>query len=366
MELFLLYFDGVFNLAVLVLGVVLIARAQDNRLRLWWGITMVMLGVVLVYGSIDWIYVYQSEKQVYSDDHYGLLRLVPMIKGFTVAVSISLFSVSSLSPFYLTKAKFVVFYIPVLLVAQIGFCYYFFNGYFTEIHSFKEIVSNIHQLDVQVRLFILSIVVIVLPAYSLFPILGDWSSAWRRATPLLYIFVGSMCFMLFYYLAYTLIENRFIFYTSSMANTIPCIIFSVYFLLSENPFSYRIAENDIREIQRENNPVDELYNRMQEYFEHHHPFVNPDYALCNLANEMHVPQILVVKAIKSGGFTGFREYINFLKIQRFKALAKVSPKLTVKELMYKSGFSSRSAFYRIFSEYENTTPTEFMSTFNAE
>lgn len=362
MELFLLYFDACFNLAVLILGVVSIFRAQDNNIRLWWGIIMVLLGVVLLYGSADWIYRYNQGGSAYSDCHYGLLRFSPMVKGFIVTVCLSLFSLAALHPAYLTRIKLVVFFIPVLALVIIVICYYLFNGYFTEIHTIQDIVSNISNLDVKVRLFVAVIMLITVPVYFFMPILGDWTSTWRRATPLYYLFLYTMFFMLGYFIAYTLVENRFIFYSASMANTIPCIIFSIYFLLHENPFSYRLAIADKEEEAEDEAALDKmLYNNMQVYFECNLSFTKQGYTLRDLANEMHTSQVMIVRAIKSGGFIGFHEYINFLKIQYFKTLAKAEPGRTVKELMNLCGFSSRSTFYRIFSEFENTTPSEFMA-----
>ncbi|MFR2071149.1 MAG: helix-turn-helix domain-containing protein [Bacteroides nordii] len=40
--------------------------------------------------------------------------------------------------------------------------------------------------------------------------------------------------------------------------------------------------------------------------------------------------------------------------------------LTVKELMYKSGFTSRSSFYRYFSNIEKMSPSEYMEMLQKE
>ncbi len=364
MELFLLYFDAFFNLATFVLGIILIFRAHDNRIRLWWGVIMLLMGIVLLYGSVEWIRIYVFENFVYSDNHYGLLRWTPMIKGFTVAAVMSLFPLSSLRPAYLTRVKFVVFFIPVLIVILIAVCYNLFNGKFTEVHDFKGIVLNISEQDIQVRLFLFGFILIILLSYFFIPVLSDWTSARRRATRFMHIFIASLFFMLAYYIAYTIFENSFVFYTASMANTIPCIIFSVYFLLYENPFSYRITGGKNENVNQETFVINVLFEKMQTHFQTQYSFVNQTYRLIDLANEMHTSQTVVVKAIKAAGFTGFREYMNFLRIQHFKVLAKADPQKSIKELMYGCGFSSRSAFYRIFSESEQTTPSEFVAKLN--
>lgn len=44
-------------------------------------------------------------------------------------------------------------------------------------------------------------------------------------------------------------------------------------------------------------------------------------------------------AIKSQGFTGFREYINYIRLEHFKQLIAQNPKKNVKELMFACGLA---------------------------
>ena len=69
----------------------------------------------------------------------------------------------------------------------------------------------------------------------------------------------------------------------------------------------------------------------------------------------------ISQAIKSGGFTGFREYINYLRLEHFKKLATEYPDKNIKELMYLCGFTSRTTFYRIFTEKFGMSPSQYIS-----
>jgi len=66
----------------------------------------------------------------------------------------------------------------------------------------------------------------------------------------------------------------------------------------------------------------------------------------------------------SDGFSGFRDYTNFHRLQYFKEQARLQKNLTVKELMFLSGFTSRSSFYRYFASVEKMSPSEYMEMLN--
>lgn len=50
----------------------------------------------------------------------------------------------------------------------------------------------------------------------------------------------------------------------------------------------------------------------------------------------------------------------------FKEQARLQKNLTVKELMFLSGFTSRSSFYRYFASVEKMSPSEYMEMLNRE
>ena len=90
------------------------------------------------------------------------------------------------------------------------------------------------------------------------------------------------------------------------------------------------------------------------------PFINPEYSLSDLLGEMNTNEHRLTNVLRYNGFSGFREYINFIRLQYFKEQAALHKDSTVKELMFKSGFTSRSSFYRYFSSIEKMSPTEYI------
>ena len=103
-----------------------------------------------------------------------------------------------------------------------------------------------------------------------------------------------------------------------------------------------------------------LFVSIDSYLRCHHPYTDPNYTLQQLADSQEVKPFIVSKAIKSGGFTGFREYINCLRLEYFKRLAAEENNLSIKELMFRSGYTSRSTFYRNFAARYGISPTKYL------
>ena len=61
-----------------------------------------------------------------------------------------------------------------------------------------------------------------------------------------------------------------------------------------------------------------------------------------------------------------KDYPNFNRLQYFKEQAALRKELTVKELMFMSGFTSRSSFYRYFARIEKMSPSEYMERLQQE
>ena len=96
------------------------------------------------------------------------------------------------------------------------------------------------------------------------------------------------------------------------------------------------------------------------------PYTDQRYNIELLAKSLNKQEHDISAAIKSQGFTGFREYINYLRLEYFKQLAAENPKSNVKELMFACGFTSRATFYRNFSEKYGVSPSKFIENQRVE
>ncbi len=350
--------ETLLDLCAVALGVVIIWRAHDNRMQLAWGLLCILLCGVFLADNIRWLAMYYTSSvgMVHQND---LLLIPRMIKWVGLAFATSLFPLSSLRPGYLTSMRLLVLSIPLGVVILVALCYQWFNGFVTPLHTLQDVIVHFHLLDVQLRVAIFAATVILPPVYFLSSLKGKGEIVRRRATPVMKLFICSMFLILAYYIAFMLFANNFIFHTYGIVVALFNIAFSFLFLLNENPLSVRELPQ-VAPIAWSVSPVDALYQRMNVYLETDHPYANPDYSIADLAGALGVKSYLLAETIRLAGFSGFREYINYLRILQFKTLAHTRCGQSVKELMYQSGFTSRSTFYRIFSSHENMTPLEYL------
>jgi len=155
---------------------------------------------------------------------------------------------------------------------------------------------------------------------------------------------------------------------------LPVLFLNILYLRNENPLSLPpqpVEELEMKEIEAireiEVSPVVlELSNQMQSLMKHNKSFTNPQYSLQEFLNDLNTNENRLNKALHYDGFSGFRDYINFHRLQYFKEQARLQKNLTVKELMFLSGFTSRSSFYRYFASVEKMSPSEYMEMLNRE
>jgi len=99
---------------------------------------------------------------------------------------------------------------------------------------------------------------------------------------------------------------------------------------------------------------------IEHFFDCEHDYKDSKFSLNDLALSLNFNEREISRSLREAGFTGFHEYLNHKKLDRFRLLAYDNPDMTVKELMYSCGFTSRSTFYRLYGDAYDETPTEFI------
>ena len=155
---------------------------------------------------------------------------------------------------------------------------------------------------------------------------------------------------------------------------LPTICLNVLYLRNDNPLSLPPLPADdlspkeidaIKEIEV-SAVVLELSEKLQVLMKERTPFTNPQYSLQDILTDVGTNEHRFNKALRYNGFSGFRDYINFNRLQYFKEQATLRKDLTVKELMFMSGFTSRSSFYRYFASIEKISPSEYIDRLQKE
>ncbi len=353
MNLFELIIELIADFIAIVMGVILIFRAKGNKPRLFWGVISIIIGFFFSWENIDWIFTsLQNPKYEYVD----LLNIEKMLKWFAPATFVSLFPVASLRPGYLNRKRIIVFLLPFFSVFALTITYLISNPELTEVHSIAQIFQHFSEFNIRLRVITFLISIVIPLTYFMYPVLSK--KTYRKMSLNMYLFLVFNFLLLFLYVFFTLTINVFFFNAFGICSIIFAITMSVLYLRSENPLSIHLGcvENEVSDKPN----IAPVFYEVEKYLKEHNLYKKTDFSLQDLSVEFKHNEDEICKAIKSAGFTGFREYINFLRLEHFKLLASQKSQKTVKELMFECGFSSRTTFYRQFSEHYGISPVKFI------
>ena len=347
-----------FDFIAFLMGGILILQAKDNYLKLYWGIIASCIGLFFIWENIGWLMIVTDTPEY---RFTSLLSIDKMLKWYALASVVSLFPMASLYPGYFNHLRLLVFLLPPVIIITTGICYLLFNGHLTPVYSLNEIWFHIQEKDIQLRLGLFLVSILLPLAFFILPLASK--HAFRRINRNMYAFIGFMFLFLSIYIAFTLNINEFVFNLFGIAALVFTLLFSTLYLFRENPFSDHIQMIPINKEEEEEEsalPTSPLFVSVDNYLKQHPTYTDKSYTLQNLAEALNEKDKAVSQAIKSGGFTGFREYINCLRLEYFKQLASEDPNKNIKELMYLCGFTSRTTFYRNFADKFGISPTQFI------
>lgn len=358
--------------AGVVAGIIVLKRSADNSLQRAWGVLALCLAMLLLCDNLEWMWLFSQGIEVMIPrftevpmNHLSLWHIVRVIVFFQF---FSIFPHMSLKPGWMTWSRAINYAIPILLIICVACCYHFFNGYYTELKSFEDIIRNIHKQDVIVRLSLFVFSVITPTINFLFPYLRKWTPVRRKQSKAMTIYMLCFGVIMSGYIWLMLGTSGICFNLFGYFVILPVIYLDMMYIRNENPLSLppapveELKSEEIAAIQEiEVSPIVlELCNKLQLYMKENKSFTDPQYSLQNLLEEVGTNENRLNKAFHYDGFSGFRDFINFHRLQFFKEQAALQKELTVKELMFMSGFTSRSSFYRYFASIEKMSPSEYL------
>lgn len=350
--------DLILNLLGIVLGVWLLAKAADNRLKIFWGIGIIVCSLSMFIDNLQWLNRYLSDFGL--DERSDLFVFPRMMKWFFFAHILSMFPIASLRPGWLRPWRIIMFALPFLLPTLICLCYIWFNGQMTAVATWKEVIANLDKTDIQMRLgyFVLSV---VSPTICfLIPFMGGWINLRRHSTTGMYLYISSLFLLLVLYILFITGTTDVIFTIYGFIVTFLPNVLTAFYIYRENPIS---APNEGDIVQEQEVSVSlqvyRLSMEMREWMQAETPFIDSDYSIKQLAKDLRSEQRLVVKAIEYNGFVGFKEYMNHLRVELLKDLAKSFPDMLAKDLLFRCGFPSKSELYRYCKGKENMSASEY-------
>lgn len=109
----------------------------------------------------------------------------------------------------------------------------------------------------------------------------------------------------------------------------------------------------------------ELNDRLLEFMEKSKPYLNPDFSLQALSDDLSVSRHQLSATINSKQKMNFYEFINAYRVNEVIALMKDSNNKNKNnyDLAFDAGFNSKATFYRIFKQLTLQTPSDYRSSF---
>lgn len=146
---------------------------------------------------------------------------------------------------------------------------------------------------------------------------------------------------------------------------IPAVLFSMLLLLIGHVgLNQRFSVQDIEaEVFLESEPIpedcaySELLEKIRKLMSDEKLYLYPNLKVSDLARLLNSNRNYIYNAINVEMGISFSDYINSQRVDYASQLLKAHPELPINDVMFKSGFTSTSAFYRNFKKFKGITPT---------
>lgn len=127
---------------------------------------------------------------------------------------------------------------------------------------------------------------------------------------------------------------------------------------------YFVQKNRERIEQNNSHPKSATYaqlEKIEQYFNLHKSFLNPDYTITQLEREIKIPARQISKAIKLIRNQNFNQFLNEYRINYLVQHISVETAMSnnFQDLAYQVGFNSVNNFYAHFKNYVGCTPKKY-------
>jgi AraC-like DNA-binding protein len=111
----------------------------------------------------------------------------------------------------------------------------------------------------------------------------------------------------------------------------------------------------------EKHQIETLLKSIHKYLENRKPYLNPDFSLQMMSEDLNVSRQKLSQALNIGQLKNFYKVINEYRIEEVKRMLN-NPEfnhLSVLGIAFECGFNSKTSFNRIFKEETGCTPLQF-------
>ena len=101
------------------------------------------------------------------------------------------------------------------------------------------------------------------------------------------------------------------------------------------------------------------------YMETRKPYLDSEITLENIAKDMSINSRMLSQIINESFKNNFKGYMNEFRIKEsIQQLSDINNKKTILEILFDSGFNSKSVFYTEFKRHTGLTPQEYRANCN--
>lgn len=116
----------------------------------------------------------------------------------------------------------------------------------------------------------------------------------------------------------------------------------------------------LKKLPTNEDPFQELANRIQQYMLEDRPYLQPDFSVTDLSIRFEVPRHHIDYCFSRVMLEKFTDMRKRLRVEHAKSLLEGNHNLSMEGIGKESGFASKSSFFTSFREITGMTPAEFI------
>lgn len=362
-----------------ILGMMLIIAGKDNYAKIVIGIISSTLSAIVFAG------ISTSLPHIVDGSINAMPVLILQSRTLTILLTLttllSIFPILALNPDWTKKKTISVILIPIIVY---GLIYFPFSinlineTHLTSLHTFSGnialVTEHLSIPDVFVRFLLLIFIFFIPFAIHATTSIVHLSHKNRKPTINYTIYYIALAILAIVIMAYCIdIPYSGLTIAVTLSSFVTILLVGYYrnsSYLTTFVSSPSVIETDLLETSKQNpkanlSSVDtsflDIWVTLDELTKVDNRFTNPDLQVQEIADEMRINKNIINDTLHRKGFNSYKEYLNSLRLIRFKELADKDPSAEITSLYEQAGFSSKSTFYRIFNISEGITPSEYMN-----
>ena len=307
-------------------------------------------------------------KEVDMQDYYYVLPLRELFFGQICRYVFTLYPLEVARPNWLKMRRMAIIVMPWVIYMAIYFICFGFQA--TPLRTFDDLLQNLDKPDVVMRigmlLFMLPIEFVWALVYN--PHRSSAGRLWLRkmmimVTVIALAFVGNMLTRMVQwrilhvcvYLAYTLYVMYIeLFVRIPVPKNRRNDIEEEQATIGKQEIPERQYTEEIAEV-----PDDELMQRVRRAMECDELWREPDFLLDDLVRHVGSNRTYVSQAIKRMGYSGFKDYINNMRVEYIRKQLIEPQHEMIQNLFFDAGYRSRASAWRNFTAIVGCSPSEF-------